>query len=74
MIFGFGMLSLAMTGSHVDINVQHRSPLFARRVEGKATPCNYTVDGHEYNMGNYLVDGIYPPWASFVSTISNPVD
>ena len=68
MMFVFGML-----GSHGDINVLQRSLLFVRLTEGKAPPCHYTVNGHEYNMGYYLVDGIYPPWATFVSTISNPV-
>ncbi|XP_073362835.1 uncharacterized protein [Aegilops tauschii subsp. strangulata] len=41
--------------------------------EGKAPPCHFTVNVHEYSMAYYLVDGIYPPWATFVSTISNPV-
>ena len=56
-----------------DINVLQRFPLFARLAEGKTHPCNYTVIGHEYNMDYYLIDGIYPPWAIFVSTISNSV-
>ncbi|XP_020164006.1 uncharacterized protein [Aegilops tauschii subsp. strangulata] len=55
-----------MPGSHNDINVMQRSPLFARLTEGKA--CHYTINGHEYNMGYYLVDDIYPPWATFLST------
>ncbi|XP_020171761.1 uncharacterized protein [Aegilops tauschii subsp. strangulata] len=62
-----------MPGSHNDINVLQQSPLFARLTQGKAPPCHYTVCGHEYNMGYYLVDGVYPSWAMFVSTISNPV-
>ena len=63
-----------MPRCHNDINVLQRSPLFARLTKEKTPPCHYTVNGHEYNMGYYLVGGIYPPWATFVSTISNPVD
>ncbi|XP_073357841.1 uncharacterized protein [Aegilops tauschii subsp. strangulata] len=51
----------------------HRSLLFARLTKGKAPPCHYTVNGHEYNMDYYLVDSIYSPWATFVNTIFNPV-
>ncbi|XP_020150919.1 uncharacterized protein [Aegilops tauschii subsp. strangulata] len=36
------------------------------------TPCNYTVGDQDYNMGYYLADGIYPQWAAFVKTISEP--
>lgn len=62
-----------MPGSHNDINVPQRSSLFARLTEEKAPPCHYNVNGHAYNLGYYLVGGIYPPWSTFVSTISNPV-
>ena len=64
----FGIL-----GSHNDINMLHRSPLFVRLIGGKTPLCHYTVNGHEYNMGYCLIDSICPPCATFVNTISNPV-
>ena len=72
MIFGFGTLSLACPGLTMR-SCAAAIAVVSRLTEGKAPPCHYNVNGHEYNMGYYLVDGIYPPWATFVSTISNPV-
>ncbi|XP_020266978.1 uncharacterized protein LOC109842523 [Asparagus officinalis] len=62
----------AWQGSHNDLNVLDHSPVFAQLAEGRASPCNYTVNGHEYNMGYYLADGIYPEWSILVKTIPAP--
>ncbi len=51
----FGLL-----GSLNDINVLHRSHLFAKLAEGQAPEVNYTINGHNYTMGYYLADRIYP--------------
>ncbi|KAF5468264.1 hypothetical protein F2P56_012430 [Juglans regia] len=61
-----------LPGSHNDINVLDRSFIFSDHAQGHTPTVNYTINGHNYAMGYYLADGIYPQWATFVKTISAP--
>ncbi|KAK2656730.1 hypothetical protein Ddye_009782 [Dipteronia dyeriana] len=63
----FGLL-----GSHNDINVLDRSLLFKDLSKGCAPLVNYSINGHNYTMGYYLTDGIYPLWSTLVKTIPYP--
>ena len=61
-----------MPGSYNDLNVLYRSPLLVDLFEGRAPPVNFTVNGNQYGMAYYLTDGIYPKWATFIQSITEP--
>jgi hypothetical protein len=52
--------------------VLHRSHLFAKLASGEAPAYNYKLNGHDYIIGYYLADDIYPSWGTFVKTIPRP--
>ncbi|XP_074363637.1 uncharacterized protein LOC141704254 [Apium graveolens] len=59
-----------LPGSLNDINVLDRSLLFEELAEGRGPQVKYTINGNKYNMGYYLVDGIYTSWPIFVKIIT----
>ena len=63
-----------MPGSCNDINVLHRSSIFSQYMEGNTIPVNFRVNGHDYDMGYYLADGIYPQWPAFVKSVRQPME
>ncbi|KAK2634213.1 hypothetical protein Ddye_029005 [Dipteronia dyeriana] len=61
-----------LSGSPNDINVQERSTLFNDLIERRDPLINYSINGHEYIMGYYLANCIYPLWSTYVKTIPSP--
>jgi hypothetical protein len=61
-----------MAGSHNDINVLHPSSIFSVLVEGNAHVVSYEINGNAYDKPYYLVDDIYPDWATLVNIAGNP--
>jgi hypothetical protein len=59
-------------GSNNDINVLIKSPLFVQKLRGEAPRVQFVVNRNQYNMGYYLVDGIYPEWVMIMKTITSP--
>ncbi|XP_026411053.1 uncharacterized protein LOC113306317 [Papaver somniferum] len=61
-----------MPGSNNDINVMNRSYVFRSFINGKAPPVKFVVNGHSYDMGYYLGDGIYTEISTIVMVIKYP--
>ncbi|XP_076958675.1 uncharacterized protein LOC143634498 [Bidens hawaiensis] len=55
-----------MPGANNDIAVINASPLFDRLVNGVGPDTSFSTNGVNYEYGYYLVDGIYPDWATLV--------
>jgi len=60
MSFGYDMSSFECPGIPNVLNVLGRSLVFQHLYEGRPPKCKYVVNGHEYNTGYFLFDGIYP--------------
>ncbi|KAM0986202.1 hypothetical protein ACFX13_013661 [Malus domestica] len=58
--------------SNNDINVLWSSPMFDDVVNGWALEFQYKVNGNRYELGYYLIDGIYPSWSTFIKSFSHP--
>ncbi|XP_071687238.1 protein ALP1-like [Rutidosis leptorrhynchoides] len=63
-----------MAGANNDINVLNASPLFNSIKDGTAPPSPFDVNGHHYDRGYYLGDGIYLDWAMLVKAPHSPID
>ena len=48
--------------SNNDINVLEQSHIYSKLAQGRAPTINYLINGHDYTLKYYLVDGIYPKW------------
>jgi hypothetical protein len=49
-----------VTNSNNDINMLNQSQLFVDVIREYAHKVSFTINNHEYYMGYYLVDVIYP--------------
>jgi len=58
-----------LPGNLNDINILDRSPIFQAMYKDRPPTCEYIVNGHKYNIGYFLSDGIYSKWSTFVKTI-----
>ncbi|XP_026396297.1 uncharacterized protein LOC113290929 [Papaver somniferum] len=72
--FWFWHAFFGMPGSNNDLNMLAHSPLFDNILKGVAPPCNYVINGHHYNMGYFLADGIYPKLTTIVQAFSQTLD
>ena len=63
-----------MPGANNDIAVINASPIFDRLVNGVGPDTSFSTNDVNYEFGYYLVDGIYPEWATLVHSFTCPTD
>ena len=76
----FHHASFGYAGSLNDINILNLSPFLERLTDGSFAAAEresgvipYDIAGYQFEQFHILVDGIYPPYSRFVSTIANPI-
>ncbi|XP_071688719.1 protein ALP1-like [Rutidosis leptorrhynchoides] len=63
-----------VAGANNDVNVLNQSSLFDDIKNRNAPVAPFTVNGNDYLNGYYLVDEIYPDWATLMKAYSTPTD
>nr|XP_043615645.1 protein ALP1-like [Erigeron canadensis] len=61
-------------GSRNDINVFESSPVLEDLISGLVPSASFYANGNFYERGYYLGDVIYPEYAIFIKTFTDPVD
>jgi hypothetical protein len=61
-----------LPGTLNDINILNQSPIFQQLQEDEGVSVSYKVRNNQYNLVYYLTDGIYPPYATLIQSISEP--
>ncbi|XP_047983837.1 uncharacterized protein LOC125224473 [Salvia hispanica] len=59
-----------VSSSNNDVNVLNHSDFFSGVLNDKAPAINFIANNHQYKMGYYLADDIYPKWSTFVKTFN----
>ena len=60
--------------SNNDVNILDQSPIFNDILLGKALYAYFKVNGNEYKFGYYLMDGIYPPYSTFMKVFRQSIE
>ena len=66
-------MTLIFWGSNNDISMLERSHIFFELAQECVPTVNYSISGHNYTIGYYPANGIYPKWLTFVKTIPAPL-
>ncbi|GJY01183.1 ALP1-like protein isoform X1 [Tanacetum coccineum] len=65
-----GMHILGFRRANNDLNVLYGFSLFHDVLADRALEALFVVNGRTYNKSYYLIDGVYPTWATFFRTYS----
>ncbi|XP_076934286.1 uncharacterized protein LOC143600497 [Bidens hawaiensis] len=63
-----------MPGANNDVAMINASPIFDRLTHGVSPDISFSTNNFNYEYGYYLVDGIYPEWATLVLSFTCPTD
>ena len=72
MIFEYDTYFLGYLGQIITLTYWSNLKYSSELAKGRDPVVNYWINGNDYIMRYYLVDGIYPKWLTFVKKIPFP--